>query len=254
MTEGPRKLASKTIPIEQAIYWKPLDDSYHLLAATLQDWENNYLAFLPQRLVSGLSERARADGGVEQFGLVMGRLFRCPNTGVRFTLAESAQPIGRAPDDLDRESPAGLLWLRQAVADAAASSPLEMLGWYAARPEIGTRLSESDEVLHAQCFREPWHTALVSGPAGEFGSGALYRLSGKGERSFQSPFYELIEGDLRKTQANKRTLIDWINYVTDEPLLLRGPTPREQGIIESGGGGFRPSVKRMLEQIGLWKS
>jgi hypothetical protein len=243
MTKRPRH-ASKPAPVEQAILWKPLDDAYHLLASMLKAERENYVPFATQSFLVSLAEQMREAGDEWGFGLILGRLYRCSRTNVRYTVTTEAAPL-RGPVRPDSGAP-DIREMRQAVAAQKGKGGQAILGWYCRRGEVGPRMSHADEDVHASCFPESWQITLVLASAAPFTAGGFFVYSRKAERSCQVPFFELIEGKPSKKER-KRTVLEWSNYVAGEPIRRAGATGDEVSSEPVG----RPSwpVLRPLDDV-----
>ena len=131
----------------------------------------------------------------------------------------------------------------------------QTLGWYARRPEIGTRMLPADEQLYADLFPQPWQFALVLAPAAGEGpedrtTGAVFIYSGKAVRSCQVPFHECVEIRSKRGER-KRTVLQWPNYVPSEPVV-RASAAEEAALREAARGSKPGPFGQMLSRVRQW--
>ncbi|MFN2400266.1 MAG: hypothetical protein ABR543_16760, partial [Gemmatimonadaceae bacterium] len=142
-------------------------------------------------------------------------LFQSPELGERYMVISSIVPAPLPVSDPEAH-PADGSW---------ESGPVDLprgetvLGWYRTRAAAGSQLSAEDSALHQEFFPDPWQIALILVPASERPAGSFYRLERKVNRSFITPFYELLHTRPRRDEAAKRTCIMWESYLTDEEIV-----------------------------------
>jgi hypothetical protein len=180
-----------TMPLERSICWRPLGDSYYLLAAILGDTRMHYPLFLTQPALREIEDQRP---GIEEdwpvVGLLGGTILRSAERGILFVTVSRVVPIPNLPAGEE-----GRRAFRVALARARvhlATCGEEVIGWYRSRAHVGRRLLPGDERLMLELFNEPWQTTLVISPDGY---GSFFRHKREAERSFAVPFYELIDED-----------------------------------------------------------
>lgn len=204
-------LPAAALPLERSICWRPLGDSYYLLAAILGDTRAHYPLFITQPALREIEEQRLAiEDDMPAVGLLGGVRARTPERGIEFATISRVVPI----DDLEAGE-AGRQKFRAALARARvhlATCGEEVIGWYRSRAHVGRRLLAGDERLMLEMFSEPWQTTLVISPDGH---GSFFRFKREAERSFAVPFYELIDEDEAVTIDS--SVLPFIGY---------GPTDR----------------------------
>ena len=245
------RLPSKPIPIARSIAWKPLDDSYHMLASMLAESGHNYVLLATQKFLAaaeGHAAASAAPGGPSPFAVMFGRLYRCSKSELRYAVIDELKPP--PPAVLSDAGRPDVQKLRQFVHDEGQKGDRRIVGWLAALDEAAPRLPLPAERLQAECFPESWQSALVVVPSLAYSSGGFYRYSVRAQRTCQVPFYELIEGTAPKRGERKRTVIEWCNYVTPEPVLRPGvpEAPPSNGSGTNGGSPFKP-IGEMFSRV-----
>lgn len=247
------RLASKPAPIERAVFWKPVDDAYHVLASMLRERQTpDPLLFASQQLLLSADEHARTATGTGALGLVLGRRYRDSRSGLPYEIAERALPLAQEGGDLTDgavDAP-----LRDAIRAELASGG-EIIGWYCRRGEVGSRVSAIDEEVHRTVFPEVWQTLLVIDPDPAVPVGAFYLYSGKAERSYQVTFHELLaERDMPVKGQRKQSVLRWCNYSTTELVVPAGKSERERLLTPDGesADSARSPVERMILQLREW--
>lgn len=180
------------MPLARSVCWRPLGDSYYLLAAILGDARSYYPLFVTQPALREIDDqRLSIEEDAAVVGLLGGTLLRSPEREILFPTVSRLVPIPRL-----EPGEAGRRIFEQALARARAhlaSVGEIVVGWYRSRPHVGRRLLPGDERLMLELFNQPWQTTLVISPDAH---GSFFRYKREAERSFAVPFYELMdEGD-----------------------------------------------------------
>jgi hypothetical protein len=170
-----------------------------------------------QRLVS-------ADQRASKFGFLLGRLHRCPDSGIHYAVVDRVLP---ADEEFAEEAPGA--YLLRAWAEAQPDfrrHPGVLLGWYHSHRLLGLLLSEGDEDANRRYFSEPWQCCLLFVPDDARPLGSVFR-PGQRQAGRQPPepahYWELIGG----TGVDARSALDWTNYETRFSDPISGlPDPR----------------------------
>ena len=187
-----RTLPLASMPLKRSICWRPVGDSYYLLAAVLGDRLTHHPLFITQAALREVDEQWQAiEEDAPVFGLLGGVLARSPKPGIIYPTVTRVVPIP---------------WLEQGEAGRHAFHDVmvradthlaacgeEILGWYRSRPHVGRRLLPGDERFMLEHFPEHWQATLVFSPDGH---GSFFRYKAEAERSFGIPFYELMEEEM----------------------------------------------------------
>lgn len=203
------------LPVDRSVLWTPSRDpgAPDAPAAT-----GPYELFLTRSTASRVGRHLAEAGRDSRFGFLLGRLYRCPETGVHYAVADRSL---RAEEPFSEETPDPFL-LR---AWAACRSAFEehggiLLGWYHSHYLLGLFLSEADREINARYFAQPWQCCLLVVPDPSRTLGALYRPSqadepGGGE---PGPFRELLAPEDVPESGPIPSAIGWKNYRPDRDV------------------------------------
>src|SRR5687767_7286123 len=81
------------LPTARAILWKPLPDSYHLLASMMRTTEQQAHLFVTQRAFLQVERHLRSAPDLELGGFLAGQLYVCPRTNVRYSVVNTVVPF-----------------------------------------------------------------------------------------------------------------------------------------------------------------
>ncbi len=224
----------QSAPEARAIAWKPANDAYHLLAARLrQSGYEHELYFTQRALLQMLDHSSGSESDVE--GLLWGRVFVSPDSGFTYVLiAETSPGISGA----------------SARVSAHGEGPLRPAGWYCSRGTIGMHLDAVDVAIHLDRCTGGWEPAVILSRGSTPADGGVFLVSPLGRRSYRAPFRELLEPELVRPNAPKRSCIPWQGYVTDEPVVAL--PSRERGLAKrrnSSDLADRPIVALIAEGV-----
>jgi hypothetical protein len=259
---GPRH-GRRKLPRAQAILWSPGDATRSAVVARPAGPES-YEPFIHRSVISGINRHVDDDEEA-RFGFLLGHLYRCPDTGIRYSVADTA--IAATEEFLEDASGSFLI---RAWADAQPvfeGHSGVLLGWYHSHRLLGLSLSGSDEDANERYFGKPWQLSIVVVPDPVRPLGGVFRFdpdAGVAERRKPSPFYELLDDD--KAGARTASAVVWTNYDIEKggpvaevkagrfematPALERqrsvGATRPVQLVIPGDGGpsGLFPAFRR----------
>ena len=218
-------------PIERAVYWVPRRAG----AAGRPTPDGPYELVFERSVLSEVLRHVSSEQRRSKFGFLLGRLHRCPESGVHYALVDRALP---AEEEFAEEAPGA--YLLRAWAEAQPEfrrHPGVLIGWYHSHRLLGLLLSEGDEDANRRYFAEPWQCCALFVPDDSRPLGGVFRPSqGARERKplEPAPFWELATEE----DASARPVLDWTNYESREaepvpglPAPLRGPRtrPAQQG-------------------------
>ncbi len=178
-----------------------------------------------QRDVLGaMARHATGDPEVSRFGFLLGRLHRCPTSGVHYALVDSVLP---ADEEFVEEAPGA--YLLRAWADAQAEfrrHPGVLVGWYHSHRLLGLLLSEGDMDANRRYFNEAWQCCVLFVPDEARPLGSLFRPGSQASgRKPPDPasFWEIpSEGK----PAPSHPVLDWTNYEVRRDVHVPGlPVP-----------------------------
>lgn len=208
----------RNLPVARAILWSP-GDATRSGAADRPAGPESYEPFIHRSVIAGINRHVNEDGE-PRFGFLLGHLHRCPDTGIRYSVADTAI----AATDVLLEDASGSYLIR-AWADAQsvfAGHSGVLLGWYHSHLLLGLSLSGSDEDANERYFGQPWQTSIVVVPDPVRPMGGVFRFdpdAGVAERRRPAPFYELLD-DQEDSVAGAASAVVWTNYEIDrgEPV------------------------------------
>jgi proteasome lid subunit RPN8/RPN11 len=225
----------QVLPTARAILWRPVPAGAARAPGTA------YPIFIEQKAVGALHDHALAAKGQALLGFLVGDLYVCPTTKIRYAVIDSTIRLNQAIYGDKTLVVVSRLWER--IQEELRRIHGALIGWYHSHPTTPAALSAGDVETHEQYFTQPWQTALVMGRHDGADVAGLFRPgSGPAWASESLQFYELIEGDPRLTAGRKRSVQPWSNFTTDDPAAVREVSvaaPRESG----GGPGDRSTIE-----------
>jgi hypothetical protein len=239
--EGPLE----TMPLQRSVCWRPLGDSYFLLAAVLGDQRAHFPLFITQTALLEIEEQRLAiDDQAPVIGLLGGVLARSPERGFLYPTATRIVPLATL-----EPGEAGRQVFHEALHRARkhlATCGEQVVGWYRSRAQVGRRLLPGDERLMLEHFAEPWHTTLIISPEGH---GAFFRYKREAERSFTVPFYELMD---EETPASvEHSVMAFVGYAPTHRAAYpdAAPVELEDALRLESEEDLGPLGRRFLRQL-----
>jgi Meckel syndrome type 1 protein len=217
------------LPTARAILWKPLPDSYHLLASMMRTTEQQAFLFITQRAFLQVERHLRSAPDLELGGFLAGQLFECPRTHARYSVINTVVPFA------DVSSDALLARVTQESFDAVRrrldAHRLSLIGWYRNGAGLGLQLLPDDVETHLTYFDQPWQTTMLVMPDPAKPKGAFFTYDSRVGRSYCIPFYELFDSPGLDSKRLDRTCVSWTTYVAAEPVA---PLPvAEKEVVEA---------------------
>ena len=217
------------MPTDRAILWKPLPDSYHLLASMMRATTQQAFLFITQRAFLQVERHLRSAPDLELGGFLAGQLFQCPRTQVRYSVINTVVPFA------DVGSDALLARVTQETFNAVKKRldrhQLSLIGWYRNGSGLGLQLLPDDVETHLAFFDQPWQTTLLVMPHAATPKGAFFTYDSRVGRSYCIPFYELFDSPTIDQKRRDRTCVTWTTYVAAEPVA---PLPvAEKEVVEA---------------------
>ncbi len=202
----------KPMPVARSIHWVPAgsDGSTTVSGADVP-------LFITQGALREAMRHLRSDPEQELMGFLLGNLFECPDTGSRYVVITSAMRTGHVIGEVEPVQIPEEEWLGMQLELRRRRAGL--MGWYHSAPFVGTSPARLDIETHRDRFREPWQSGLVIATTGPEPTGGFFRLAQDGSlNGMLIPFDEIVEDDALLPGGRKRTLIDWANYRTEQPV------------------------------------
>lgn len=198
------------IPTDRAIHWVPVEQG-----SSAQGKPGQQLPefFLQSAVLAGIDRHVRSADGEPRFGFLLGYLCRCPNTGIQYSMVDTALA---AREVFEEQAPGDALvraWA-EAESDFAGHSG-QLLGWYHSHHLLGLMSSEADEQVNGEFFRRPWQASVIVVPGKDTLLGGVFRhdpSSPIAERRRPTPFYELLETAGTAEQMDAASAMAWTNY------------------------------------------
>jgi hypothetical protein len=217
------------LPTARAILWKPLPDSYHLLASMMRTTEQQASLFITQRAFLQVERHLRSAPDLELGGYLAGQLFECPRTKVRYSIINTVVPFADVSDDAlgSRVTQASFDTVRKRL----DRHQLALIGWYRNGTGLGLQLLPDDVETHLTYFDQPWQTTMLVMPDPARPKGAFLTYDPRVSRSYCIPFYELFDSHAPDATRLDRTCVSWTTYVASAPVV---PLPvAEKEVVES---------------------
>jgi hypothetical protein len=236
------------IPVARSILWKPLPDSFHLLARVLEGAQA-YKIFISQDTLLDIEDRIRTSRHQHVLGLLLGNLYECTETGERFVIVtahlKSTQQLDEENDPISPE-----LW-ESLQADLRGRSG-HVLGWYRSHSRVGRRLEPPDARVQERYFPQPWQSVLLLNVDERRITGGLFLVEKRSGRSYLSPFYELLDSESVRVAGVKRTCVSWYNYVTEDTVSPFAGWERETvpaPVVSDSEGGGASFFSRLIDSV-----
>lgn len=247
----------KPMPVARSIHWIPAgsDSAASLSGADVP-------LFITQGALREAMRHLRSDPEQELMGFLLGNLFECPDTGSRYVVITSAMRTGHVIGEVEPVQIPEEEWLGMQLELRRRRAGL--MGWYHSAPFVGTSPARIDIETHRDRFREPWQSGLVIATTGPEPTGGFFRIARDGSlNGMLIPFDEIVEDDALLPGGRKRTLIDWANYRTEQPVESdrserrpHMPPPRratpEPPDPALGGMTSQPTLPVMLPEASLF--
>ncbi|HSJ65671.1 MAG TPA: hypothetical protein VK922_17395 [Gemmatimonadaceae bacterium] len=234
-----------TMPLHRSICWRPLGDSYFLLAAVLGDQRTHYPLFITQQALMEVEEQRLAiEDEYPVVGLLGGVLARSPERGFLYPTITRVVPIRRVEaGEEGRQAFRGALH-RARVHLATCGE--EVVGWYRSRAAVGRRMIAGDERHMLEHFPKPWQTTLIISPDCH---GAFFRYKLEAERSFMVPFYELV--DEETPVAVDASVLPFLGYSARDRAAYpeTAPIELEDALRIESEEELGPLGRRFLRQL-----
>ena len=218
----------RVLPVAQSVLWHPTSPA----VGVRRQPSSVYPVFFDQKAITAVQSHYETAGRQGMMGFLVGDLFECPTSHVRYVVVDSTIRLNQAVYGDKTLVIVSRLWDR--IQDELRKTEGHLIGWYHSHPPIGVELAPGDVETHLQYFKRPWHVALVLGTEHEGPVAGLFRPR-PGETSSSMPFYELIESDEGFVGGKKRSILPWINLLTDDPAVV---------YAEAHGDGAPPAADR----------
>lgn len=203
----------KPMPVARSVHWVPVASSSDAMASGA-----DVPLFITQGALREAMRHLRSDPEQELMGFLLGNLFECPDTGSRYVVITSAMRTGHVIGEVEPVQIPEEEWLGMQLELRRRRAGL--MGWYHSAPFVGSSPARIDIETHRERFHEVWQSGLVIATTGPEPTGGFFRLvpGGSALNGMLIPFDEIVEDDALLPGGRKRTLIDWANYRTEQPV------------------------------------
>ena len=182
--------AREPLPLDEAVLWVPRAVSDPIS----EIWPNPdaHAVFLQHDVLVGIGRHLGEDETEARFGFLLGHLFRCPDSGRGYVIADTAV----AAREVLAEEASGAYLIRawsEAQSVFSGHSGL-LLGWYHSHRRLGAAPSEADMETAARYFAAPWQFSIVFVPdERDPRGGVFHHVAGETPATPRAvPFYELF--------------------------------------------------------------
>ena len=225
----------QVIPTARAILWNPNGR---------RNPGGRYPVFIEQRALTALHEHLLAVKGQALIGFLVGDLFECPTSRVRYAVVDSTIRLNQPIYGDKTQVVVSRLWDR--IQEELGRVGGHLIGWYHSHPPLPVDLAPGDVQTHEQYFTQPWHLALVLGADREGHPVAGLFRPGPSEtwHSVSLSFYELIEQEEHLAGGRKASSLPWTNFETDDTLVTRaGAAPEGARAAPDAAGEPRSTLE-----------
>lgn len=203
------------LPAERSIVWTPNRDPDTPEGPAES---GPYELFVTRSAMLRMRDHVSAGDREPRFGFLLGHLYRCPDTGVHYCVADTALASDEPFSD-DAPEPFLLrAWARSQRAFHEHGGVL--VGWYHSHYLLGLFLSDGDRAANDSYFGEPWQCCVLLVPDPARPMGAVFRPSGVSDdaRPEPTPFHELLSSEDASVEGAPESAIGWINYRPDREV------------------------------------
>jgi proteasome lid subunit RPN8/RPN11 len=228
-------------PVDRAVLWIPRRSP----TPEPPTPDGPYELVFQRAVLTEMARHATGDPRESRFGFLLGRLHRCPTSGVHYALVDRALPAG---EEFVEEAPGA--YLLRAWADAQPEfrrHPGVLVGWYHSHRLLGLLLSEGDMDANRRYFNEAWQCCVLFVPDETRPLGSVFR-PGSQESGRKSPdaaaFWEIASDD---ESMSGRSALDWTNYEIRQKDSVPGlRVPERDSVVfpPAGAPSGKPSGAR----------
>ena len=205
----------RVLPLAQSVLWHPTSPG----AGPRRPPSGPYPVFLDQKAIGAVHAHYETAGRQGMMGFLVGDLYECPTSRTRYVIADATIRLNQAVYGDKTLVIVSRLWDR--IQDELRKTEGHLIGWYHSHPPLAVELAPGDVETHLQYFKRPWHVALVLGSEHEGPVAGLFRpRPGDTASSSSMPFYELLESDEAFVEGKKRSILPWINMLTDDASVI----------------------------------
>ena len=203
------------LPVDRSVLWTPIRDPGDPAGPAAS---GPYELFLARSVIRQVGKNSEVEGKASRFGFLLGHLYRCPESGVHYSVADRVVSTDE-PMSEDAPDP----FLLRAWADSQTVFREHggvLIGWYHTHYLLGLMLSEGDREMNERYFGEPWQCSVLTVPDPARPMGAIFRPSAvqAGAEGEPAHFRELLAVEDVPASGPISTAVRWKNYVPDRDV------------------------------------
>jgi proteasome lid subunit RPN8/RPN11 len=196
---------SEPLPIARAILWGPTN------ANPTEPFGQPYPIFLHQQALRQLIVHTRSAPAKTFLGFLLGDLYECPESGVRYVMIDQGLRVGAEVPGDHTSSLLAKVWPR--LQEQIPGQKRRLVGWYHNHPAGGADMTREDIGTHMMYFAQPWQVGLVMGTENAKPAAGWFRVSqDENWASFRHPFFEVLGADSIDPTGKKRSHVDWADF------------------------------------------
>ena len=147
------------LPVDRSILWTPSRDPGDPAGPAV---EGPYELFLARSAIGQIDRHVDRDGREARFGFLLGNLFRCPESGVHYSVVDRVVPTD---ESMSEDAPDPFLLRAWANSqDVFREHGGALIGWYHTHYLLGLMLSEGDREMNTRYFSRPWQCCILVVP------------------------------------------------------------------------------------------
>jgi len=213
--DGSARHHRAVLPVDRSVLWTPTRDPGD---PTGPAETGPYELFMARSAIRQIDRHSEADARESRFGFLLGRLYRCPESGVHYSVADHVVP---ADERVSEDAPDPFLLRAWADSqDAFREHGGVLIGWYHTHYLLGLMLSEGDREMNERYFGEPWQCCVLTVPDPTRPMGGVFRPSAAqaGAEGEPAAFRELLAVEGVPPSGPIPTAVRWKNYVPDREV------------------------------------
>lgn len=208
----------KVIPYSISILWRTE-------GSTGDPAKDGHPLFVQQRALTALHEHFRSAPDQGILGFLLGNLYECPETGIRYAVIDLVMRLSAQIYADKTTLVVSRVW--EKMQEELNKSGGRLLGWYHSHPPIGIELPAGDVETHHQYFSDPWQVALVLAQDAQGPAAGFFRPARDGAQSPPVlPFYEILDPRAVTPDGKKKSSVRWKNYRPHKPPVAGSAKPQ----------------------------
>jgi hypothetical protein len=196
----------------------------------------------------------RSAAGKTFIGFLLGDLYQCPESGVKYVLIDQGLRVGAEVPGDQTSALLAKVWPR--LQEQIPGQKRRLIGWYHNHPASASEFTRGDIGTHMMYFMQPWQVGLVMGTEDSRPAAGWFRMSqDENWATIRHPFYEVLAADSIDSTGKKRSHVDWANfkpYRAVPPPARKPAAPRVSTVAPQPAPpppAPRPSVQRAPPRI-----